>query len=244
MSDRGKKLRPKDLRRTTRGEQTTGRARVRRTRKEVSRENKPMDEARVRTTERRPDYRSDGRAPYRGDQSRRGGVPWWAWLLGLLAIGVALFMVFAGGDSGDGEAGSAGAGSEATGDSSGAGGTAAEGTLSAGGTDLLPIASSGGELGQYEGESIDGRSVAVESVVSDEGFWVGNGPQERVFVHLDLEGESGPEVDAGDRVDLSGTMTAAPEGFAGALGVTDEEGAGQLDQQGSYIEATQIEEAA
>ena len=244
MSDRGKQLRPRNLRRTNRGEQTTGRARVRRTRKEVSRENKPMNEERVNTTERSSVSRSQGRARNREAQSRRSGVPWWAWLLGLLGIGLALFMIFAGGDSGDGEVGSTGAGGGETGVSSGAGGSAAEGTLTAEGADLLPLAASEGDLRQYEGESIEGRSVAVESVVSDEGFWVGSGPQERVFVHLDLQGESGPEVDAGDRVDLSGTMTAAPEGFADSLGVTDEEGAGQLEQQGSYIEATQIQEAA
>lgn len=243
MSDRGKRLRPKDLRQTSRGEQTTGPARVRRTRKEVRRESKPVNQERVRTTERRPATRTEGRGRcHEEDRRRKGGIPWWVWLLGLLAIGLILFMIFAGGDS-DGDAGSVGTAGDETG-GSGAGSTVAEGTLSAAGTDLLPVSSSGSELAQYEGEVVEGRAVTVESVVADEGFWVGSSIQERVFVYLNLQDESGPDVDAGDQVDLSGTMTTVPEGFAESLGVTEEEGAGQLEQQGSYIEATQIEPVA
>ena len=61
---------------------------------------------------------------------------------------------------------------------------------------------------------------------------------------LDLTGESGPDFDAGDRLDLSGTMTAVREGFAADLGVTSEEGADLLEQQGTYVEATEVELAA
>lgn len=255
MSDRGKKLKPKDLRQTNRGAEPTGRARVRSSRREVRRENKPITEERVRTTERRP-----ARSNHEEDRRRGGGVPWWVWLLGLAAIGLVLFMVFAGGDAMDGDADSTGTTSEGT-DSTGTGagetdtrdadadgtatgGTATDGTLSAAGMNLLSASSSGGDLAQYEGESVEGRAVPVESVVSDEGFWVGNSTEERLFVFLDLEDESGPDVDAGDMVDLSGTVTATPDGFAESLGVTDEEGALQMEQQGNYIEATQIEEAA
>ena len=249
MNNRRGRLRGKDLRRTRRGEETTGRARVRDTGKEVRRETRPLDDERVRTTERhsaprteeRPRYeaqpRTQRRTHYEDDRRRRGGVPWWVWLLGLLALGLIGFMIFAG-LTGDSEAGSAGTAAE------GAGAAPAEGTVSAEGTDLLPIASSDGDLTQYEGRSVEARSVPVESVVSDEGFWVGNSVEERVFVRLALEGESGPDVDAGDRVDLSGTMTSAPDGFAESLGVTPEEGADQLEQQGTYIEANEIEEAA
>jgi hypothetical protein len=240
MNDRRRSLEDKNLRRTQRGEKTTGRARVKRTGREVSRERGPIDEGRragsqrpARTTESRPVHRPERRDTDREDR-RRGGIPWWVWLLGLLALGVVLFMVFAG-NIGDSDS------SQSSGESTSTSSATNDGTLSAGGTDLLPLASSGGDLAQYEGETVDGRSVQVESVVSDEGFWVGDGSEERVFVLLDLAGESGPDFDAGDRLDLSGTVTTAPEGFADDLGVTSEEGADLLGQQGTYVEATEVE---
>lgn len=55
----------------------------------------------------------------------------------------------------------------------------------------------------------------VESVVADEGFWVGDGPGMRVFVRLTPEarnssGESPFQVEAGQTIELEGTVTGRP----------------------------------
>ncbi len=54
--------------------------------------------------------------------------------------------------------------------------------LNAGGQDLFQLASGGG-LASRAGQRAQGRGVTVESVVADEGFWVGQ-PGRRVFVFL------------------------------------------------------------
>lgn len=129
-----------------------------------------------------------------------------------------------------------------------AGGTAttapgggASGDLKAGDTALLPLPSGG--VAPLVDEKATGGAT-VESVVADEGFWVGEGPGKRVFVHLSPEartssGESPFQVKAGQQISLEGTVTAAPADAAD-LGVTDAEGATELTDQGAYVEATKV----
>jgi hypothetical protein len=81
MTRNRQKIEPRDLRRTERahGEVT--------------------DRRKLRSSERRSVQRRRSETRYtraRHQKRRRGGVPWWVWLLGLLALGLILLMVFAG----------------------------------------------------------------------------------------------------------------------------------------------------
>ena len=164
---------------------------------------------------------------------RRARTPWWVWLLALLAIGLIAFMVLQGlGDD-------TGTDTSASGDT---GGAAAEGTVTVGGTDLFSLAGDPEALGNYEDEAVEATSVPVESVVADEGFWIGETDQERLFVFLNLTDESGPQIDEGDTVSFSGTTRPLPVDFEQRFGLTPDDGIEQLTEQGHYIEVTDIDQ--
>jgi hypothetical protein len=121
-----------------------------------------------------------------------------------------------------------------------AGGTAAAaGTLTAGDTALLPVAGAAGpngELTALVGRPVTAQSVAVQSVPSDEGFWVGTSETDRVWVELTVPpGESPYQVLAGQTVGFDGTVAAHDAGFAGQVGVDAAEGADQLTRQAAHI---------
>ena len=178
-------------------------------------------------------------------ERRRHKAPlaWLPWaLLGLLVLtllGAALLAKAAGGS--DSASRTSAQGGDA-GASSAQGGGAPEGALSAGGQDLLKLR--GGSIGSLDGQRASG-TAKVESVVADEGFWVGTSPADRVFVFLTPEarqsaGESGFQVEAGQTVSLEGTIKPSSAEFAQAAGVADGEGSRQLVQQGGYVEATEV----
>ena len=81
------------------------------------------------------------------------------------------------------------------------------GTLTApDGTALLPLPPDG--LAAVEGQPVEARGVAVQSVVDGTGFWVGTDETNRVFVH-----PTAPmPVQPGQRIDFDGTVTARPDG--------------------------------
>ena len=174
-------------------------------------------------------------------------------LLGLAAL-IALLLLLSqcGGDDDDDAASPAGtptaaattsapasdatsAPSAAAGASAGAadaGQSGAAGTVTAGGTNLLGA----DDLSAHDGQQAVGRAAKVQSVPSDEGFWVGTSEQDRIWVQLTgTGGESDYKVKQNDDIDFTGTVTKAAEGFAGTVGVTDAEGAGQLTEQGHYV---------
>lgn len=110
------------------------------------------------------------------------------------------------------------------------------GAVTAEGTNLL--GASADEFGTHAGQEAVGRAVRVESVPADEGFWVGTNDQDRLWVQLSgTGGESAYKVRQGDSIDFTGTVTAAPAGFAAKTGVTGPEGADQLTSQGHYVSA-------
>ena len=80
------------------------------------------------------------------------------------------------------------------------------------------------------------QGVRVQQVAADEGFWVGTGPRDRVWVQLTGTRESRPQVQPGDRVSFSGRMVEHRPGFARSVGVTAGEGGGLLDQQANHVE--------
>ena len=124
--------------------------------------------------------------------------------------------------------------------------TAGAGTVAAalttGSDDVLALAGTN-QLAGVSGRPVQGRAVTVESVVADEGFWVGNSATQRVFVFMTPQartasGESPFQVSANQQVNLTGAMRAGPD--PAALGVDEAEGAAQLTAQGQYVEATSL----
>ena len=140
-----------------------------------------------------------------------------------------------------GRSGSSSTGSGSTGQAAPAppAGTAA---VTSEGKALLPLPSGG--FAAFSGKAAEGRGVNVESVVADEGFWVGDNPSNRIFVFLSdeakaAEGESPFQVKAGQRIDFTGTVKAIPNDLT-PFGVDQSEGADQLRQQGHYVELRSV----
>jgi hypothetical protein len=155
-----------------------------------------------------------------------------------------------GGDPDDGATGATGSGatagsSTASSAAPAAGGAPAAtgaGAVTANGQALLPLPAGG--LAAFADQAAEGKGVNVESVVADEGFWVGSDPNNRVFVFLSdeakaAEGESPFQVKTGQQVDFSGTVKALPNDLT-PFGVDRSEGADQLRQQGHYIELRSV----
>ena len=118
-----------------------------------------------------------------------------------------------------------------------AGASGEPGTLTAQGANLLADPTAAG-LGTHDGQEAVGRAVRVQSVPADEGFWVGSGEQDRIWVQLTgTGGESDYKVRQGDSIDFTGTVARAAQGYAAEAGVTAAEGAGQLTEQGFYVSA-------
>ena len=166
------------------------------------------------------------------------------WLLGLLALALlALLLYFGLRDNGDETAATSGnaaaqqqdGNANAGGGGAGGGGGGGAGTLRAGGQSLLPVPAAS-MLSGMTGERATGTSVPVQSVVSDEAFWVGKSEQDRVFVRLERGSESPFKVRAGENVSFNGVLTQAGSGLAEELGVTENEGASMLAQQGVYVD--------
>lgn len=238
MADRGtrrtRKLESRDLR------QNRGRVDERVERERPTQRRVEPRERRPERPRREVEVRERRSSRYDSRERRRGGTPWWIWLLGLAALGLIAFMIFQGLDD-DGSAG--GAGTATGGTSQGGVVAGSPGTLVANGTDLLPLSSDADALGGYEGQSVEGTEVSVESVTGDETFWVGNSTDERFFVFLNLSGESGPDIDQGDEVNLRGTLQPLPVDFEDRFELSSDEGADQLEQQGRYLEVNQIEQS-
>jgi hypothetical protein len=114
--------------------------------------------------------------------------------------------------------------------------------LTADGQDLL--AAAGSSLAGRDGQAVTGSAV-VESVVSDEGFWVGSSTDSRVFVFLtpqarQSQGESGFQVEAGQTVQVEGSMVSLDQAPDAVTGVTEDEGLSQLQQQGALVSADAV----
>ena len=119
----------------------------------------------------------------------------------------------------------------------GAGGGA--GTITAEGQRVLPLTGgSSTSLSKYAGQKAVTTSVKVQSVPADEGFWVGTGRSNRVWVQLTGKaGESPYKVKTGDSVTFTGKIIKNASGFARTVGVTASEGRAQLDAQAYHIDA-------
>lgn len=170
---------------------------------------------------------------------RKGGVPLWIWLAAGLLLLLLAIMFFASRGTDEPADGPGGV--------SGAGGGA--GVLEANGTDLFSLGGGGkgggakaDDLRALEGEAVTGEGVKVQSVVSDEGFWVGANERKRFFVFLSIEGESGPRIRGGDVLDLTGELRPVPLDFKDRFGVGKSGDAEQLESQGLYLEVSEVPE--
>ena len=101
-----------------------------------------------------------------------------------------------------------------------------------------------GGLAAFEGEQATGRQVTVQSVVKDEGFWVGTSQQDRVYVEyggdVGANETQGSEPAVGDKVNLTGEMRPAPQNPGRTLNLSDTD-ARQVSQQGAYVNADDVE---
>jgi hypothetical protein len=81
------------------------------------------------------------------------------------------------------------------------------------------------------------QDARVESVPADEGFWIGDGPDGRLWVQLTDVGESPVTIRPGQRVRFRGTVASTVPGMAAAVGVDAVEGAAQLEAQRAHVTA-------
>jgi hypothetical protein len=103
------------------------------------------------------------------------------------------------------------------------------------GRSLLPVP--GREvLARHAGQRVRGANVPTRAVAADEGFWVGTGDDDQLWVQLVGRGESPFRVQAGQRVTLSGRLVPNPPGFARQVGLLPAEGAALVERQGHHIE--------
>ncbi|MCW2608575.1 MAG: hypothetical protein JWO60_3268 [Frankiales bacterium] len=175
-------------------------------------------------------------------RTRKAPLAWLPWaLLGALLVLLA-HMLMAGAVAGGSDDAA-----KRTGRAAGAPAAASSGpgSLTSNGVDVLgnPAALAG--LRTLGGKQAVGRGALVEAVVADEGFWVGSSALNRAFVYLTPEarrssGESGFQVEKGQRVDLDGVVTGTSAGDPERFGVTDAEGARQLLSQRAYVRATAV----
>ena len=206
-------------------------------------------------------------APQRRRTTPLGWLPWAALAAIAALVLLSLLAINAVDDDGpDGPAGDALGQAEAS-DGSGINGQDGDGRVTADGSDATGSDGAGSDGAGSDGAGSDGAAaapqgltaggragavgqqasgtVAVESVVSDEGFWVGSGPEQRVFVYLTPQarqssGESGFQVRAGQTVSLQGAIVAVGEIPEAVAGVEESEGLSQLRQQAALVRADQV----
>lgn len=90
-------------------------------------------------------------------------------------------------------------------------------------------------LSQHIGEPTVAHRAPVLAVPADEGFWIGTGGADRVWVQLVGRGESAKTVKVGDHVTFHGMVVANQPGFATHLGLHSDDGSYLLSQQGAHL---------
>ncbi|HEX9994017.1 MAG TPA: sigma-70 family RNA polymerase sigma factor [Acidimicrobiales bacterium] len=95
--------------------------------------------------------------------------------------------------------------------------TAVTVALTVGDRTLLDLAPD--ELEAFAGHRVEASGVQVLGVPADEGFWVGSGPDRRIWVALEGTGESPVDISPGQRLDFVGTLVRNPPGYAQSLGL-------------------------
>ncbi len=87
----------------------------------------------------------------------------------------------------------------------------------------------------FVGQRLEARAVRVLSVPSDEGFWVGRGPNDRVWVELGSSGESAFDIHRGQVIGLTGRVVSHTDDFVTRVGIKRNEGRATLLRQDQHI---------
>jgi RNA polymerase sigma factor (sigma-70 family) len=103
------------------------------------------------------------------------------------------------------------------------------------GRSLLPVPGRK-VLAKHAGQRVRGEHVPARGVYADEGFWVGTGTGDQLWVQLVGRGESPFQVRPGQRASFTGRLVPNPPGFARRVGMVPEEGAALAGRQGHHIE--------
>lgn len=163
---------------------------------------------------------------------KKGGMPWWVWLLLALLVAALLWWLLDDRDRGErvaaapyqqesvapAETGVGGVTATAPGAPAAPGADAASGPI----TSLAAIGGATGS-GEIVGRQVELNGVPVLEMVSDAGFYIGSSPEERVYVLLDEQktpnqpGEGRVNVNKGQSIALSGTVRSAADGVAPGL---------------------------
>jgi hypothetical protein len=103
------------------------------------------------------------------------------------------------------------------------------------GRSLLPVP--GREvLARHAGQRVRGINVPTRGVYADEGFWVGTGGVDQLWVQLVGRGESPFKVRPGQWASFTGRLVPSPPGFAERVGMVPTEGAALSGRQAHHIE--------
>jgi hypothetical protein len=118
--------------------------------------------------------------------------------------------------------------------------TADSGTVAASNGMVLPLAFGvgvGGNLDRFAGHRAVGKDVLVQSVVADEGFWIGTSDHDRIWVQLTGPPPESPyTVRKGDRVSFDAEVVTNGRGFARKVGCDRSEGSEMLTDQGQHLD--------
>jgi len=101
------------------------------------------------------------------------------------------------------------------------------------GTPVLPNAL--GSHSGHVGKRVTGQAIEVQSVPTDEGFWVGPDEAHRVFVELKTSGESSVAVRAGQTVSFTGRVVSHGRRLVERLDLGVQEGRATLLDQEQHI---------
>ncbi len=199
---------------------------------------------------------------------RKGGIPWWAWLLGLLALLLLLILLMRGCNDGavvvnDNNANRAASNANTNanlnnantgaGMSGNANANANSAQVNVNGGPLTDIATfvSATDRASFIGRSAQLTGVEVQRVLSDRAFTVGPRRGQEMYVILDDRLNSGGAekkvvVKPGQKLTLSGSLVKPPSGEIaeeqnkpGALKLNPAE-ASEMKQQQDYLHADQL----
>jgi cold shock CspA family protein len=177
---------------------------------------------------------------------RGGGIPWWAWLVGLALLALLAFWLLnnLGGNSGNNN-NSAGAGATgAVQTQAAAASAAASGAGASGGAPITQLA----EINEAQDPAtLSGREVALReaqvlSVAGENAFFVGTNEQDHVFVRMDeaAAGQAG-QLEEGQTVRIAGQVEERPADLS-AWGLSEDD-AVDLEEHDVYVAASQVEVA-
>ncbi len=108
-------------------------------------------------------------------------------------------------------------------------------------SDSRPVTGQGAGIASLVGQAITARDTPVQAVPANEGFWIGTGTGNRVWVQMSTSKESAVTVRAGKEVSFRGRVVANDPGFVTGLHVPSTDAA-QLRNEGAHIvvEATDV----